>query len=339
MNASRLSSMPTGGDATFTGRGPRMKRIETPFPLAGGEGTGDQAPRMMALPEVPREEGIGSGKQSKVWPPAMVPIPIGRLEGGVSPESVEVMGGIESSPEKRQEPVRAEIPNPFRAAPDYDDKDLKEALSPMFEKIVKEAVYKSGSGDIGSALEPMLRATIRRALAEYSPGSRPFRSPGFMDRMGWRAQALFSSRSYEEILFDKTNRFQVEEVFLLDGGSLAMISFASCDPGRHSSSARVSGAAQRIAMQVKDHASEDRRFYEKPDGRHVILERGRFTVLAAVVRGRPNDMAMADLSFVLRRIEEHFEERFTKTGSALMRTLQPFLEDCLLIQAAAVDPT
>ena len=53
----------------------------------------------------------------------------------------------------------------------------------------------------------MLRATIRRALAEYSPATRPFHPPGSVDRFLWRLQALFTSRSYEDILFEKTHRF------------------------------------------------------------------------------------------------------------------------------------
>ncbi|MBG7607622.1 MAG: hypothetical protein IZT59_06305 [Verrucomicrobia bacterium] len=67
----------------------------------------------------------------------------------------------------------------------------------------------------------------------------------------------------------------------------------------------------------------------------VIAEKGEQMLLVAVVRGQPNELIIADLEFSLRRIEEHFEERFAQAGSALMHALQPFLEDCLLIQAPA----
>jgi hypothetical protein len=44
---------------------------------------------------------------------------------------------------------------------------------------------------------------------------------------------------------------------------------------------------------------------------------------------------LADLEFALRRIEDHFRDQFAQEGSALLHELQPFLEDCLLIQAPA----
>ena len=44
-------------------------------------------------------------------------------------------------------------------------------------------------------------ATFRRALAEHHGG--PFQAPGVSHRALWRLQALFTSRSYDEVLSDK----------------------------------------------------------------------------------------------------------------------------------------
>lgn len=184
-------------------------------------------------------------------------------------------------------------------------------------------------------LEPMLRATIRRALAESSPGSRPFHAPGAVDRFIWHLQALFTSRTYEEIIFEKTHRFQVGEVFLVDANSLALVSFASCDPARHASPRRIESAVQRLALQLRDETGRIRESFELPDQRNVISRVGRFVTLMAVVRGRPSQLVIADLEFALRRIEERFHDQFQQHGSPLLHALQPFLEDCLLIQAPA----
>lgn len=223
----------------------------------------------------------------------------------------------------------------FEDLPDYSDEDLTEAFAPIMQAAVRRAVYESDGGKIDALLEPMLRATVRRALAEYSPSSRPFEAPGFLDRTVWRLQALFSSRSFEDVLFEKTHRFQVEEVFLFDVETLALISFASSDPARHSSAKRVKGSAHRIALRLRDEAGTIVRSFEQADGRNVIAEVGEHVLLVAVVRGSPNELILADLGFSLHRIEDHFRERFEQAGSALMHALQPFLEDCLLIQAPA----
>jgi len=218
--------------------------------------------------------------------------------------------------------------------PDFTDNDLREAFGPIVESAVRKAVYAQENG-IDTYLEPMLRATIRRALAEYAPASRPFQPPGAFDRFIWHIQALFTSRTYEDIFFEKTRRFQVEEVFLLDSASLALVSFASCDPARHASARRVTGTAQRLAVQLRDSGGKIRPTFELPDHRNVISRQGRHVVLMAIIRGNPGELAFSDLEFALRRIEDHFRTQFQQEGSALLYPLQPFLEDCLLIQAPA----
>ncbi len=217
---------------------------------------------------------------------------------------------------------------------DFTDGDLMEAFGPIVDHAVRAAMHTKENG-IETYLEPMLRATIRRALAESSSGSRPFHPPGAMDRFVWHLQALFTSRTYEDIFFEKTHRFQVGEVFLVDASTLALVSFASCDPARHASPRRVESSVQRLALQLHDDSGNLRETFELPDQRNVITRAGQFVTLLAVVRGRPSDLVIADLEFALRRIEDRFHEQFQQQGSALLHTLQPFLEDCLLIQAPA----
>lgn len=218
--------------------------------------------------------------------------------------------------------------------PDFTDADLIQAFAPIVEHVVHSAIYTK-ENVVETYLEPMLRATIRRALAESTPGSRPFHPPGAFDRFIWHLQALFTSRTYEEIFFEKTHRFQIGEVFLVDAASLALVSFASCDPARHSSPHRVESSVQRLALQLRDESGKLRDSFELPDQRHVIARAGRFVTMMAVVRGHPSDLVIADLEYALRRIEDRFRDQFQQKGSALLYTLQPFLEECLLIQAPA----
>jgi hypothetical protein len=220
------------------------------------------------------------------------------------------------------------------AIPDFTDEELCEAFEPIVEKAVRKAVYSKENG-IDTYLEPMLRATIRRALAEYAPSSRPFEPPGVMDRLVWHVRALFTSRTYEDIFFEKTRRFQIEEVFLLDSSTLALVSFASCDPARHASVKRVAGTAQKLAGQLRDSSGRFHPVLELSSTHRAIARRGRHVVLVAIVRGRPSELVLADLEFALRRIEDYFRDQFSQQGSALLHELQPFLEDCLLIQSPA----
>lgn len=277
------------------------------------------------------------------WPSEPAPAPQGFFAPKHAPLTVLPSPSV---PAARVSPIpsgipvqKAATPPPFVPAaaveaPDFTDDDLREAFGPIVEHAVRNAVYAKENG-IDTYLEPMLRSTIRRALAEYSPASRPFHAPGAWDRLIWHIQALFTSRTYEDILFEKTHRFQVEEVFLVDVASLALVSFASCDPARHASAKRIRSTVHRLAMQLRDENEQLRESFELPDQRHAISRAGRYVILLAVVRGEPNELILADLEFALRRIEDRFREPFEKHGSALLHPLQPFLEDCLLIQAPA----
>ena len=214
--------------------------------------------------------------------------------------------------------------------PDFTDDDLLQALAPLIHGAIRSRESK-----LHLELEPMLRATVRRSLAEFSPTQRPFKSPGIIHRTLWRLEALFTSRTYEDILFKKTHRFQIDEVFALDATSLALISYASCDPARHISIARITPTVHRLASQLRDENGKVRPLLQLSDGRNLVSFRGRWIVLMALVRGNPNELLMTDLEYSLERIEERFRDRFKSDGSPLLHALQPFLEDCLLIQAPA----
>jgi hypothetical protein len=184
-------------------------------------------------------------------------------------------------------------------------------------------------------LEPLLRATVRRALAEATPGTRPFRPPGLPDRLWWWLLALLTNRSYQAIVFEKTRRFQVDEVYLLDGASRAMISYASTDPARHAAPRRVENTVMRLAQQVQAPDGTLLPALKLPDERTALTRRGRCGILVAITRGTPNELLLADLEFALHRIEDRFRTRLEATAEPLLYELQPFLEDCLLIQAPA----
>lgn len=332
---------PLPGLATHSS-GSRKTCNVLPFPSA------DPAPSPLPAAPLPAWPSAGSDVKPAAFPTSW-PAPLSSLPTTAdftpadAPRLDIPVFGFATTPDSETRPAAVSPPvsSPFQkaqdspeATKDFTDDDLREAFGPIMEAAVRNAVYAKENG-IDTYLEPMLRATIRRALAEYSPSSRPFQAPGAFDRFIWHVQALFTSRTYEDIFFEKTRRFQVEEVFLLDVATLAMVSFASCDPARHSSARRISGTAQRLALQLKDEEGEVRPSFELSDHRRVISRKGRHVILMALVRGQPGELVYSDLEFALRRIEDHFREQFQEDGSSLLYALQPFLEDCLLIQAPA----
>lgn len=207
---------------------------------------------------------------------------------------------------------------------DFSDADLRDALLPLIGGTISP-----------DGLEALLRSTLRRVLAEHSPAKHPFHGPGALDKFRWKFEALVSSRSYEEIIFEKTHRFEVDEVFVLDPRTLALISFASSDPARHASVKRVEATVHRLGIMLGNADGRIQPRLKLPDGRQALIHSAENLLLVTLVRGEPNELLEADLSFAAKRLDETFGPRLRQPGSALLHAIQPYLEDCLLIQAPA----
>ena len=113
--------------------------------------------------------------------------------------------------------------------PPATDHDLRRAFEPLVESSLERVLYAPDKG-LHTYLEPMLRSTVRRAIAEQIDAAVQFRSTGTVDRLGWRLKALMTSRSYDEVVFRSTRRYQVEEAFLLRREDYSLVSFASMIP-------------------------------------------------------------------------------------------------------------
>lgn len=277
---------------------------------------------MIPLPSLPLD---GPDPQH---PGKGAPLPLGELplpsKPFFPPVSRKPLPGIGRPVETPQASVGTS-PGP----PDFTDADLAEALRPFLSAAT--TVTSPPTAD-DERLETLLRATFRRALSEHSSG--PFQDPGLLHRSIWRLQALIASRSYDEVLQEKLRRFHVDEVYLLDRSKLSLVSFASADPVRHSQPRRVEGFARRLAHGLKDESGALHLTFLLRDGRRCFIREGRFTYLAAVTRGEPDEFAKADLDHALKRVERRFRLPFER-GEPLLLEIQPFLEDCLLIHSPA----
>lgn len=220
------------------------------------------------------------------------------------------------------------------AAAGATDKDLAEALQPVMEGALNKALYGPENG-LHIVLEPMLRSTVRRAIAEQMDSSRQFRQLGAMDRLAFRLLALFTSRTYDDIVFERTHRYQVEEAYLLRREDRSLVSYAHHDPGCHVSPRRVQERVRDLNSKLQAPDGSVESSFDLPKHRLALVREGQFSYLVAVLRGRSNALVRADLDYVLRQAEERFGARLGTKTDAFFRVLQPILEGCLLIQSPA----
>ena len=252
----------------------------------------------------------------------------------------------ESQPPKQKPSVVRTAPMPASIAanvsqamedddrPPATDDDLRRAFEPIIENSLEHVLYSPDKG-LHTYLEPMLRSTVRRAIAEQIDAAVQFRSTGTVDRLGWRLKALMTSRTYDEVVFRSTRRYQVEEAFLLRREDYSLVSFASHDPARHASEKRVASTVRKLIQSLSDDQGKLRKTFDYTEDQMAIIREGKHTLLVALVRGRSNALVRADLDYVLRQAEDRFGERLEDETDAFLHVLQPILEGCLLIQSPA----
>ncbi len=219
------------------------------------------------------------------------------------------------------------------------------AIEAMIKRAVKETflAHEREQLELHSIVEPLLRQTIRRVIAEQNPTDRPFQAPGLLNRCYWRLLALFQSKTYEQIVFEKTRRYRVEEVFLFSRNRQELLSFASVDPSRHCSRKRVAPRANELISEAIDRTGARRYTFAMGEHREAHLRYSDHAYLIAVVYGHAQTVCLQDLDHLLNRIQLHFGSKLAapvQDFNLLHTSLQPMLEDCLLIQAplAAASP-
>lgn len=215
----------------------------------------------------------------------------------------------------------------------YTDKDLQNALRPLLDASNQSTFNIPTNTD--SFLEPMLRSTVRRAIAEQMAEASPFRDVPGWNKLAWKIRALMSSRTYDDILFDQTRRYQVEEVFLLRPQTRSLISYASNNPARHAKSSKVESTIKKIATKTATIDNHQENTLEWGNDRQLVIRPGKHSMLAAIVHGSPNYVLEADLDYLLLQVEDRLGESLGDSHQAHLQILQPMLECCLLIQSLA----
>lgn len=284
----------------------------------------------MDFPETPQREFIP--KKETTTPPATESDTVASTTSSETPPEYVDQEAPELTPlPRRKKPVTTEDHDQ-----EFTDKDLEKALRPLIEPNIDKFLYTPSHG-IHSYLEPMLRSTVRRAIAEQMKDASPFRDVSGWDKFAWKLRALMSSRTYEDILFDYTRRYQVEEVFLLRPKTRSLISYASHDPARHTRPGKVEGTVKKIATKIANKATNDNSPVKwENSNRHLLIRHGKHCTMAAIVHGAPNAILRADLDYAVRQAEDRFGKTLEDDSDIHLHILQPMLEGCLLIQSAAV---
>jgi hypothetical protein len=339
---------------TVLGRGRRTRGLSA-IPI-GETSSLPSSPRQLELPQFPSNPASSpfSGSSSSLTSISAMPVLTGKeTEEAIRerlPERSEYQSEAFAEPTPSPSPAAPTLPplspqteSPFkkdeRARPRRrgpsaatEAEEFQSAFFPMVEEAVQQALYGPRES-LQTYLEPMLRQTVRRAIAEQMETAHLFHEVGSIDRLLWHLKALVSSRTYDEIVFDHTKRYQVEELYLFSEDLKWLISYASHDPARHGSPRKVKATVRLLRSRLGALRDEEYSAFDLPEKRLGVLREGKHTVLVAVMRGRANALIRSDLDYLQFQIEERYGRELRDPDNVFLQALQPILEGGLLIQA------
>ena len=211
-------------------------------------------------------------------------------------------------------------------------------LLPFFEDIIQESIQHNPQR-LANLLFPIMGPAIRKAVSEdlrkmiesLNKGLESGISP---KHLKWRFQALFSQKSYTEIMLSKAYVFHVKHIFLIHKET-ALLLHQVRDPKIASIEAdMVASMLSAISDFVKDSfqtpASENVDTI-KIGETNLWIEEGPYAVIAAVVEGNPPPQLRQTMQEAIEAVHyNHRADLETFSGeTSVFEHTEKFLKSCL----------
>ena len=194
--------------------------------------------------------------------------------------------------------------------------EVAKVLSPIMSKALKEEINESKE-DIIDALYPIMGQTIKKYVAEaikdiYTSINLKIDNALRRGIFSKQIKSKFSGVSAADIILQESFPFSLDEIFLIHEKSGILISHVSSTQNLSSDADLISGMLTAIKDFVADsfkNDSGDQNLNEIQYGdSRIILERGRFTYLALVVKGSEP----ADFDEEVVEVNKEIHEKYRK---------------------------
>lgn len=220
----------------------------------------------------------------------------------------------------------------------HDKSIKKDDLIPFLESLMQDSVHQNSSR-LANILFPVMGPAIRKAVAEdlkkmiesLNNGLESGISP---KHLKWRVQALFSRKSYAEILLSNAYVYHVKQVFLIHRQTGLMLHHETDNETVSENADMVASMLSAISDFVKDsfHTSESEGVEMMRVGdTNIWIEQGPHAAVAAVVDGNPPPVLRLTMKESVEAIHFNFIyelERFSGDTSSFNNSSK-FLRTCL----------
>lgn len=194
----------------------------------------------------------------------------------------------------------------------YHNKDtskLANALGPAIEQTLSVSIRRNPK-PFADAIFPAIGPAIRRAIAEalrsvIDSMNRTMEHSFSVKSMRWRLEAARTGRSFSEVMLTHTLDYRVEQLFLIDKKSGLLIQHLFAEAVDVKDSDIVSSMLNAIQDFVRDSLGapkEDILESIEIGDLTVMIEPGPDAILAAVVRGIPNQELRTTLKEIIEAV-------------------------------------
>ena len=248
--------------------------------------------------------------------------------------------GRMDDPARRSAELAEVLPDAIKAA---RSKALRAALEPLFEKVFQSSVRKHTrtiADAIYPVMGPALRNSIAAAIREFAESLNQMVEKSLSFRgIRWRIEALFTGKSFGEIVLARSLLYSVQHVFLIHRKSGLLLYQAAARAPVLKDADMISGMLTAIQDFVTDSFTEAAQDLETIDaGRFKLwIQYGPQAMLVGAIAGS----APVELRGVFRNALDQIHEKlyteldtFRQDDLSVFEPARPYLERCLLGQSA-----
>lgn len=188
-----------------------------------------------------------------------------------------------------------------------DDPVFASILSPLIERSIDKSIQQDPEV-LAESLMPSVQISVRRTVNELFSNMVASLNQTLEHSMNfkWRWEALTTGRSFAEVVLSHTLVYSVEQVFLVDKESGLLLQQASKEGSALEDGDMISAMLTAINDFVRDSFKVDAQESLNTISMgelNVVIEQGRYTYIAAVVRG----LVPSELDDILQEIQHLIE--------------------------------
>lgn len=230
---------------------------------------------------------------------------------------------------------------------------FNEPLGERLLPVIEEAIFTSVQNNpktLADALFPVMGAAIRKSIADtfremIQSLNQTLEKKFSFERILWRIEALFSDKSYAEIILLKGVKYKINSVFLIHKSSGLLIQEAYAKDFNFDDADMVSSMLTAVQDFVKDSFADHIQTNDtldtiKLNDFNVWIENGPLAYLAVVIEGTPQESARELFKTNLEDIHgkyTHVLDDFDGDSDSAIPLL-PYLKNCIISHQSEEKP-